>query len=79
MLKDNKMKFKITENGNLSIIDDKKETIIHSDRYDLTVLMKTIQSFLLGEASENEKAEDKPKNCFYRYNTRSRRLEKVFE
>lgn len=79
MLKDNKMKFKITENGNLSIIDDKKETIIHSDRYDLTVLMKTIQSFLLGEASENEEVEDKPKNYFYRYNPRSKRLEKVFE
>jgi hypothetical protein len=79
MLKDNKMKFKITENGNLSIIDDKKETIIHSDRYDLTVLMKTIQPFLLGEASENEEVEDKPKGCFYRYNTRSRRLEKVIE
>lgn len=79
MLKDNKMKFKITENGNLSIIDDKKETIIHSDRYDLTVLMKTIQSFLLGEASENEKAEDKPKSCLYQYNPRSKRLEKVYE
>lgn len=79
MLKDNKMKFKITENGNLSIIDDKKETIIHSDRYDLTVLMKTIQSFLLGEVSENEKVEDKPKSYFYQYNPRSKRLEKVFE
>lgn len=79
MLKDNKMKFKITENGNLSIIDDKKETIIHSDRYDLTVLMKTIQSFLLGEASENKEAEDKPKSCFYQYNPRSKRLEKVIE
>lgn len=79
MLKDNKMKFKITENGNLSIIDDKKETIIHSDRYDLTVLMKTIQSFLLGEASENEKAEDKPKSYFYQYNPRSKRLERVYE
>lgn len=79
MLKDNKMKFKITENGNLSIIDDKKETIIHSDRYDLTVLMKTIQSFLLGKATKNEKAEDKPKSCFYQYNPRSKRLEKVVE
>ena len=79
MLKDNKMKFKITENGNLSIIDDKKETIIHSDRYDLTVLMKTIQTFLLGEASENEEVEEKPKGYFYRYNSRSKRLEKVVE
>jgi hypothetical protein len=41
--------------------------------------MKTIQSFLLGEASENEKAEDKPKSGFYQYNPRSKRLEKVVE
>ena len=78
MIKDNKMKFKITENGNLSIIDDKKETVIHSDRYDLTVLMKTIQSFLLGETPD-ENVEEKKKGCVYQYNPRSKRLEKVVE
>lgn len=78
MIKDNKMKFKITENGNLSIIDDKKETIIHSDRYDLTVLMKTIQSFLLGETPA-EVVEEKKETYVYRYNPRSKRHEKVIE
>ena len=78
MIKDNKMKFKITENGNLSIIDDKKETVIHSDRYDLTVLMKTIQSFLLGETPA-EVVEEKKETYVYRYNPRSKRLEKVIE
>lgn len=78
MIKDNKMRFKITENGNLSIKDDKKETIIHSDRYDLIDLMKTIQSFLLGETPEKE-IEVKKESCVYRYNPRSKRHEKVIE
>lgn len=66
-----KMKFSIKENGNLTIVDDNKETVIHSDRYDLKELMRTIQDYLIDE-------ESKP-NVSFRYNPRSRRIEKVVE
>lgn len=72
------MKFKIKENGNLSIIDDNKETIIHSDRFDLIDLMKSVQSFLIGE-TKGEPIEKETGCCYYVYNPRSQRLEKVEE
>lgn len=78
MIKDNKMKFKVIENGNLTIKDDKKETVIYSDRYNLIDLMKTIQSFLLGETSEKNIEKAKAETYVYRYNPRSKRHEKVF-
>ena len=77
MIKENKMKFLINENSNLVIIDDKKEININTDRYELTQLMKHIQEYLIKEDTEKP-AEDK-KSYYYRYNTRSRRLEKVIE
>ena len=71
-----KMKFSIKENGNLTIVDDNKETVIHSDRFDLTELMKTIQDYLIAGTV----VEDVVKPSFvYRYNPRSRRIEKVEE
>jgi hypothetical protein len=70
-----KMKFSIKENGNLTIVDDNKETVIHSDRYDLKELMRTIQDYLNGN---NIDEEPKPKVSF-RYNPRSRRIEKIVE
>ena len=78
MLKDKKMKFKIKENGNLSILDDNKETIIHSDRFDLIDLLKTVQSFLIGE-TKGEPMEKKTDCNYYVFNPRSKRLEKVEE
>lgn len=77
MIKENKMKFLINENSNLVIIDDKKEITINTDRYELTQLMKHIQEYLIKEDTEKP-AEDK-RSYYYRYNTRSRRLEKVIE
>lgn len=71
------MKFKIQENGNLSITDDNKETIIHSDRFDLITLMKTIQDYLIDGTSVD--SENNTTNYTYRYNPRSKRLEKVEE
>lgn len=62
------MKFKINENSNLSIIDDKKEIIIHTDRHELEDLMNKIKVHL-EETKEN-------KSYTYVYNPRSRRLEK---
>lgn len=70
-----KMKFSIKENGNLTIVDDNKETVIHSDRYDLKELKRTIQDYLIGD---NIDEESKPKVSF-RYNPRSRRIEKIVE
>jgi hypothetical protein len=70
------MKFLINENSNLVIIDDKKETIINTDRYELTQLMKHIQEYLIKEDTEKS-AEDK-KGYTYRYNPRSRRIEKSY-
>ena len=71
MIKDKKMKFKIENNSYLSIIDDKKETIIHTDRHELEELMIVIKNYL--ESTE------KSKSCIYVYNPRSKRLEKVEE
>lgn len=71
MINDKKMKFKIEDNSYLSIIDDKKETIIHTDRHELEELMNTIKKYL--EDTEVKKA------YTYRFNPRSRRLEKVEE
>lgn len=71
------MKFLINENSNLVIVDDKKETIIHTDRYELMELMRAIQDFLLGvDVKEEEKKENK---YVYRFNPRSRRLEKTIK
>lgn len=65
------MEFKIDENSYLSIIDDKKETIIHTDRHELEELMNEIKKYLEDTA---------PKKTYtYRFNPRSRRLEKVSE
>ena len=65
------MKFKIEDNSYLSITDDKKETIIHTDRHELEELMNEIKKYLEDTA---------PKKFYaYRFNPRSRRLEKVNE
>lgn len=77
MIKEDKMKFLINENSNLVIIDDKKETTINTDRYELTQLMKHIHEYLIKEDTDKP-AEDK-RGYTYRYNPRSRRLEKVIE
>ena len=71
MINEKKMKFKIEDNSYLSIIDDKKETIIHTDRHELEELMNVIKKYL-------EDTEAK-KTCTYKFNPRSRRLEKVEE
>ena len=71
MINENKMKFKIEDNSYLSIIDDKKETIIHTDRHELEELMNIIKKYLEDTAVK--------KACPYRYNPRSRRLEKIEE
>ena len=63
------MKFKIEDNSYLSITDDKKETIIHTDRHELEELMNTIKTYL-----ENTVVK---KAYTYRFNPRSCRLEKV--
>ena len=65
------MKFKIEDNSYLSITDDKKETIIHTDRHELKELMNEIKKYLEDTAPK--------KSYAYRFNPRSRRLEKVSE
>jgi hypothetical protein len=71
MINEKKMKFKIEDNSYLSIIDDKKETIIHTDRHELKELMNTIKEYLKDTSEQ--------KAYVYRFNPRSRRLEKVEE
>lgn len=71
MINEKKMKFKIEDNSCLSITDDKKETIIHTDRHELKELMNTIKKYLEDTAVK--------KAYTYRFNPRSRRLEKVEE
>lgn len=71
MINEKKMKFKIDDNSYLSIIDDKKETIIHTDRHELEELMNTIKKYFEDTAVK--------KAYTYRFNPRSRRLEKVEE
>ena len=70
-IKDNKMKFEINENSYLTIKDDKKETVIQTDKHELQQLMETIKKYLDDTA--------KKKSYAYRFNLRSRRLEKVEE
>ena len=65
------MKFKINENSYLSITDDNKETIIHTDKHELEELMNVIKTYL-------EDTTEK-KGFVYRYNPRSRRIEKIEE
>ena len=69
MINEKKMKFKIEDNSYLSISDDKKESIIHTDRHELEELMNTIKTYL-----ENTVVK---KAYTYRFNPRSRKLEKV--
>lgn len=71
MINEKKMKFKIDDNSYLSIIDDKNETIIHTDRHELEELMNTIKKYFEDTAVK--------KAYTYRFNPRSRRLEKVEE
>ena len=71
MINAKKMKFEINENSYLTIKDDKKETVIHTDKHELQQLMETIKKYLDDTT--------KKKSYAYRFNPRSRRLEKVEE
>ena len=72
------MKFKIENNSNLTIVDDKKEIIIHTDKFDLKELMLMIQEHLLEDIDETEIATSN-KGVNYKFNPRSGRLERVIE
>lgn len=78
MITTNKMTFKINDNGNLTIKDDYKETVIHSDKFDLIKLMSTIKAYLDGDKVDDN-GNVKSKATLLRYNPRSCRLEKVEE
>lgn len=70
------MKFKIDEKSVLTIIDDKKEIVVNTDKFELIELMKKIQDHLLGcETGKTEKVA----TYTYKYNPRSQRHEKVLD
>ena len=64
-----KMKFKIDESSRLTIVDDKKEVIIDTDKADLKELVKIIENHI----KNNE--EPKKVGTAYGYNPRTRRIE----
>ena len=72
-----KMEFKIDKNSNLTVTSDKKTTTLITDRSDLISLMEFIQKHI--EETADIEVEKTVKGVVYRYNPRSRRLERVEE
>lgn len=61
------MKFTIEENGNLTIVDDKKTLILNTDKFDLIALKESIENYICKD--------EKKVSSTYKYNPRSKRLE----
>ena len=72
-----KMEFRIDKNSNLTVTSDKKTTTLITDRADLISLMEFIQKHI--EETADIEVEKTVKGVVYRYNPRSRRLERVEE
>ena len=64
-----KMKYRINESSHLSIVDDKKEIIIQTDKADLKELVKIIEKHI------KESEESTVKATGYGYNPRTNRME----
>lgn len=62
------MKFKIDETSKLTIVDDKREIIIGTDKADLKSLLKVIEEHI-------KNVEEPTKGSAYGYNPRTKRIE----
>lgn len=63
------MEFKIDESSRLTIIDDKKEIIISTDKSDLKILSKLIDKHI------NQDSKEEKVGSAYGYNPRTKRIE----